>query len=150
MPVSGQAEATVRAWLLGNDQEAVSLTTQMTDSDMQAYDALLQALLSLAAGRRFASGYTDADVIRYVARVRAGTDVRAEDLELDPKATETVLRHALGQPTIPDADSQTRIRAVLALLTAILSELRLTEFDLGSLFAEAQYLVDGWFTEPSP
>lgn len=147
MSVTDQAGEVARAMLLGNDQEAISLTARMTDSDLRAYDALLQALLSLAAGRRFASGYSDADVIRYVARVRAGTDVRAEDLELHPTAAETVLRHALGQPTMPDADPEMRIRAVLALLTTMLSELELTEFDLGSLFAEAQALLDSWFTE---
>lgn len=147
MPVSDQVALATRALLLGNDQETVAITSGLGDAEMSAYDALLQAVLSLAAGQRFASGYTDGDVIRYVARVRAGTAVRAQDLDLDPTATEAVLRGSLGQPTPAVSDSQTRMRAILALLTTVMSELELNEPDIGSLLAKARALADGWLVQ---
>lgn len=150
MPVSTQVVTAVRTWLLADDQEAVGLISRLGDADAQVYGLLLQAVLSRAAGRRFAAGYNDGDVIRYVAKVRAGTDVRTQDLDLDPKAAEAVLRHALGKATPLDADAQTQMRALMALLTVMLSELALDESDLDSLLAEARAHTDRWLAQSTP
>src|SRR6516162_7028352 len=97
MAVTEGEVAALRALLLGDEQDYLPLTARLTDDEMRSYELLLQATLALAATRRFAAGFSDAGLIRYVARVRAGTAERAEDMALDPLATEAVLRHALGQ-----------------------------------------------------
>lgn len=146
MPVSEQVVAAVRA-LLVDDDHAVKLAARLNDSDAHVYGLLLQAVLSLAAGRRFASGYNDGDVIRYIAKVRLGTDVRAEDLGLDPKAAEAVLRHALGKETAFGDEAPTQMRAVMALLTVLLSELELDGPGLDSLLAEARQHANHWLSK---
>lgn len=146
MPVTDQVMGAARAYLWDDLQEATALTSRLSDADAHAYALLLQAILSLAAGRRFASGYNDGDVIRYVAKVRTGTDVRTEDLELDPKTAEAVLRHALGTVTPLETDAQTQMRAVMALLTVMLSELSLDESDIEEFLVEARKLTDQWMS----
>lgn len=146
MPVSDQAMGAARAYLLGDIQTATAFASPLSDADAHAYALLLQAVLSLAAGRRFSSGYNDGDVIRYVAKVRTGTDVRTEDLGLDPKVAEAVLRHALGTATPLETDAQTQMRAVMALLTVVLSELSLNDSDIEEFLVEARKLTDQWMS----
>lgn len=146
MPVTDQVMGAARAYLGDDLQKAAALTSRLSDADAHAYALLLQAVLSLAAGRRFAPGYNDGDVIRYVAGVRTGTDSRAEDLDLDPKAAEAVLRHALGRATLLETDAETQMRAVMALLTVVLSELSLDEPGLEALLGEAGKLADQWMS----
>jgi hypothetical protein len=147
MPVSDQAVMAAWALLLGDTQEAAALIEKLGDADMLAYELLLQAVLSLVAGQRFAPSYADGDVIRFIARIRAGTDVRIQDLNLDPKAAEAVLRQALGQPVSVVKDGQSRMRAIVALLTTMLDESSLTQVDLDPLLAKARELADGWLLE---
>ncbi|MBO0803006.1 MAG: hypothetical protein J2P25_08025 [Nocardiopsaceae bacterium] len=134
----------VRALLMADDDLGASAISRLGDADMQAYDALLQAVLAVAAGQRFADGYTEGDVIRYVARVRAGTDVRTEDMDLDPKTGEAMLGHALGKPAPHDPGPQIRLRASLALLTVILGDLKLSEPALDALLTDARTIADRW------
>jgi integrase len=97
MQVSDRQATALRALLAGTGQEAASAAARLTDEDMRAYELLLQASLTLTSRQRFASGYTSGDVIRCIARVRAGTPARSEDMDLDPLAAEALLRRALGQ-----------------------------------------------------
>jgi len=150
MPVSNQVVAAAKALLLGNSEESAVLTLRLSDADAQVYGLLLQAVLSLAAGRRFVSGYNDGDVIRYVAKVRAGTDARIQDLDLAPKAAEAVLRHALGKPTPLETDAQTQMRALMALLTVVLDDLELEEPGLDALLAEGRVHADRWLSNSPP
>lgn len=135
-----------KAYFMGDDQGAAALTIRLSDADARAYALLLQAVLSLAARRRFAPDCNDGDVIRYVAKVRIGTDARTEDLDLDPKAAEAVLRHALGTPTPLEADAQTQMRAVMALLTVVLSELDLDESGIDEFLDGARKLAGRWMS----
>jgi hypothetical protein len=142
MQVTAQQLAAVRALMLGDSPGFIRLGQHLTDTDMNACELLLQATLSVAASRRFSPGCSDGDLIRYVARIRAGTADRAQDLDLDPLATETTLRHALGQPVSYLKDPPTRLRSSMALLAVLASDLGLKEPGIDDVLTEARLLME--------
>jgi hypothetical protein len=147
MPVTDQHVAALRALILDDERRFIPLTAQLTDDDMLAYELLLRAALALAAARRFASGFSHGDLIRYVARLRAGTADRAEDMDLDPLAAEATLRRALGQPAPAVSDPRTRLRSTVALLTVVVGDLALGESRADALLVEARILANRWLAE---
>ena len=142
MLVTDQAFQLLRTFLAEPEQETLNRARHLTDADMPAFEALLEIALSIAACRRFAAGYTDGDIIRYVARIRAGTGYRDEDMALDPAATETTLRRALGKPVPAVTEPWARLRASVALLTVLAADLDLGEPAAEALLAQAQAIVE--------
>lgn len=149
MPVTDQQFAALRSFFLIGDQAAIERSARLTDADMPAYEALLQAALTTAACRRFADGFSEGELIRYVARMRAGTPGRDEDMALDPLATEAMLHHALGLSAPVIKDPWTRLRSVFALLTVLLFDLDLDEAAADALLAQARTLADQWLSTAS-
>lgn len=147
MPVADQQLSALRAQIAGDEQRFCRARTQLADADMQSYELLLQTVLSLAAGRRFASGYSASDVIQYAARVRAGTGERDEDMALDPRSAEATLRYALGQTVEYVKDPYTRLRCALALLTTLLIDLDLHDDEVDALLSDATSLANRWLAE---
>lgn len=148
MRVTEGQTAAARALIAGDEHDFVRLTTRLADADMYPYQLLLEAALALTATRRFGS-FTDGELIRYVARIRAGTPGRAEDMDLDPLAAEAALRRALGQPAPGDGDPWMRLRSVVALLGVLVSDLELDEAGVDGILAEARTLADRWIAEQS-
>jgi hypothetical protein len=142
MLVTDHAFQVLRALLAEPEQETLNRARQLTDGDMPAFEALLEIAVSVAACQRFAAGYTDGDVIRYVARIRAGTSFRDEDMALDPVTTEATLRRALGKPVPAVTDPWGRIRASVALLTVLASDLDLDELAAEALLSQSRAIVD--------
>jgi hypothetical protein len=142
MLVTDHAFQLLRALLAEPQQETLDRARQLTDADMPAFEALLEVAVSVAASQRFAAGYTDGDVIRYVTRIRAGTGLRDEDMALDPAATEATLRRALGKPVPAVTDPWARLRASVALLTVLASDLDLDEPAVEALLSRARTILD--------
>ena len=142
MLVADRASQVLRALLAEPQQEVLDRARQLTDADMPAFEALLEVAVSVAACQQFAAGYTDGDVVRYVARIRAGTGYRDEDMALDPAATEATLRRALGKPVPAVTDPWTRLRANIALLTVLAADLELDEPAAEALLAQARAIVE--------
>ena len=132
----GQAAA-ARALIAGDEHDFVRLTTRLADADKYPKQLLQEAALTLIATRRFGS-FTDGELIRYVARIRAGAPGRAEDMDLDPLAAEAALRRALGQPAPGTGDPWMRLRTVVALLRVLVSDLELDEAGVDGILAEAR------------
>jgi hypothetical protein len=142
MHVTDQAFQVLNALLAEPEQETLNRARQLTDAGMPAFEALLEVAVSVAACQRFAAGCTDGNVIRYVARIRAGTGVRDEDIVLDPAAAEATLRRAVGKPIPAVTDPWARIRPNVALLTVLASDLDLDEPAVEALLAQARAIVD--------
>ena len=142
MQETDQAFQVLRALLAEPEQETLNRAAQLTDADMPAFEALLEIAVSVAACQRFAAGYIDGDVIKYVARIRAGAGWRDEDMALDPVATEATLRRALGKPRPAVTDAWARIRANVALLTVLASDLDLDEAGVQALLYQSRAIVD--------
>ena len=145
MQVAGQPFQVLHALLVEPQEELPDATRQLTDADMPAFEALLQVAVSVAGCQQFAAGYTDGDVIRYVARMRAGTGYRDEDMALDPAATEATLRRALGKPVPVVTDPWARLRANMALLTVLAADLELDEPAAEALLVRAQAIAEQSF-----
>ena len=143
-----EGQAAARALIAGDEHDFVQLTARLSDADMYPCQLLLEAALALAATRRFGS-FTDGELIRYVARIRAGTRGRAEDMDLDPLAAEAALRRALGQPAPGTGDPWMRLRSVVALLRVLVSDLELDEAGVDGILAEARTLTDWWLAGQS-
>lgn len=142
MPVSTAEVAAVRALLLRDAENTVPLTAQLGDEGMLGYQYLLDAALSVAAGRRFPTSFTSADLVRYVAHVRGSRIADGDEYDFDPVIGENVLRSSLGQNVPGTADPETRFPAVIALLDALTESELSSEADVDDLLAEARKLAE--------
>lgn len=145
MSVSDQQESVLRALLAGDTREAGELTAAIPPEENPALLLLLQAGLVLTAHRYFAPAYDSGDVVRYVARLRAGL---LSGRDLDPRSAETVLRRALGEPVKGPADDRAWVPAVPALLTVLASDLPLSGSERDEALREATALALRWQSVP--
>jgi hypothetical protein len=105
------------------------------------YIALIDAAFFEAVDRRFAKAGTVADVIEFVADIRA----RSERLsEIDSRAAERLIRAALGDGSADDIDDKTRFGAEIVLLAGLIVDERLDDAGLDKFLAEARKLADSW------
>src|SRR5690554_3982902 len=86
-----EAASALRAVLVGDLEEFERLVPTVG----AGYDALFAGAFVEAVVRRFGRTRSKADIVRYVAAVRAGRS--GEPPDLDPMAAERLLRAALGE-----------------------------------------------------
>ena len=144
MLVTDAQVAALHAFLVQDPDTALPLTAQLGDQGMGGYLHLAEAALCVLAGRRFSPQFTRADLIRYVASVRASWIGDSTEYDLDPAAAESVLRYLLGSTDARIPDPKQRIRIVVALLDALAESELSSEADVGALLAEARDLADQW------
>ena len=109
MPVTDEQMVFLRAYLAGEAEVAERVKTDLLASGTaEGFAELLYAAFVLTARQRFSPTWTRADVIRFVAQVRAllskGPDA------LDPLAAEHQLRGALGEEmaSYPEKEASAR------------------------------------------
>ena len=83
MRVSDGQVAALRAFLIHDPDNTVPLTAQLGDEGIPGYQSLADAALSVAAGQRFTSRFTSADLVRYVASVRVSRMVDGDEYDFD-------------------------------------------------------------------
>ena len=93
---------------------------------------------------RFSPRFTNADLVRYVASVRVSRIGDGVEYDIDPLFAENVLRYFLGSAGVSLPDSEVRLRAVVALLNALVDSELSSEEEIGALLAEARELADRW------
>ena len=141
MPVTEEQVATLRANLAGDNDEFRRLWAQL---DRQAaktgYMALLAAAFFEAVDRRFGQNGTTADVIQFVASLRArlGKDADA----INPTVAERLIQDALGHGSIDDLTEEEIVATKVILLNALISEERLDDAGLDDFMATARMLGD--------
>ena len=143
-------EAALRAFLLHDAEEATRLTRQLGGEAMRDYQYLANAALSLIAGWRFRTGYSDADVVRCIAAIRLARTADGGESGLQPAIAENVLRYSLGQDAPDTTDHVERFRAVIALLDALAEGALPGEEDVDHLLAQARTLADLWAANGQP
>jgi hypothetical protein len=141
MEISDFDVATLRAQIAGNEKAAQqAVADQLTvTGDLTGLAMLVHAALVLAARRRFAPAWTGAEVIQYVAQVRAATAERPG--LLDPITAEDELRSALGERTTTRHEIGAVAAARLLLLTALVVTLGLKDDALLGLLDQARNLA---------
>jgi hypothetical protein len=138
----------LHAYLSGEYELAERLTSQAADSSAaDGIAELTYAAFVIAARRKFSPGWTDADMIRFVAHVRAPRGL--PDI-LDPRAAEHQLRSALGggeTRTAYHPDAEARAAAQVILLHALIQDLNLDEPARVDLLNQARNLANRLLTD---
>jgi hypothetical protein len=143
MPVTADQVATLRAYLAGDFDSHKRLFGQLDRTAAQAgYTALLTAAFFEAVDRRFAQSGTPADVVEFVADIRARHLKDAD--EIDPRAAERLILAILTDEEVDDLDTSTKVSTQVILLYALISDARLDEPGLDGFLAEARKLADEW------
>lgn len=147
MPVTDDEVAALRAFLSGDldlyhqirrglDHSAA---TRASDS------APVAAAFFEAVDRRFGDSGTAADVISYVADVRARSGEVAE--QVDPQAAERLIRAVMTDETIADIDTETKGRVFIVFLGALISDEQLDDDGLDAFLAQARKTADGFLSQ---
>jgi hypothetical protein len=138
MPVTDLEMVMLRAHIVGEDEEAQRAFDQqvMTSGDLSGLAWLVRAAFVIAARQKFAAGWNQAGVIRYVGRVRALLSERPG--LLDPRVAEDELASALGGQA-PTARAVGAVAAArLFLLDALIASLNLDDEAIDDLLGEAR------------
>lgn len=140
--VTDEHVAFLRSYLRG-DEEAVTRAWKRIES-RAGLAALVHAAFVITARQKFAPTWTRADVIRYVAHVRALLSERPDVLA--PRVAEQELRLALGDKTKPDHSAASAAAAQLILLNALLVSLDLDEVAVDRLLHHARETAERMLT----
>jgi hypothetical protein len=130
--VTDDQVAALRAYLTARDDaeaddaEARFLTLAKSNQ-LDEIGALVYCTFAAAVRRQFSPTWTSADLVRFVADVRASSP-RAATMISAP-AAENQLRGALGKELTWRPDEETRARVQLLLLTALAADLTGSELD---------------------
>jgi hypothetical protein len=142
MPVTDDEVAALRAYLQGNEALRRELYGRITTPAAKArYTALLAAAFMEAVKRRFGGRDSAAEVIEYVADVRARVPGVGE--KTDPSAAERLIRSVLaGDAHAPDIDARMRGRIFIFFLAAIISDAQYDDDQLEALLTVARKAAD--------
>lgn len=141
MPVTDDQVATLRA-LLANDRdrhERLRAGLDRTEAG-KGYMALIAASFGEAALRRFGSDYTQADIITFVADVRARSERVSESL--DPEVAERMLNAALGNASTQGLSREAKAGSQIFLLVGLIADEHLDDPGLDAFLADARKLAD--------
>ena len=145
MPVTADQVATLRAYLAGDFDSHQRLFGQLDRTAAQTgYMALLTAAFFEAVDRRFAKNGTTADVIEFVADVRARHLKDAD--EIDQRAAERLILAIFTDEEIDDIDSETKVSTQIILLFALIADEGFDGAGLDEFLAEARKLADEWIS----
>lgn len=140
MPVTDEQTAALRAFL-SFDPSSERLTRDLADAGrLDGFGALAHAAFVIAVRRRFAPTWTSAQIVGFTARLRNA--LRPQGIDLDPKATEILIRKALGDPVTSDGDDKTQARAMTLVLVDLMADEHLSDDSLDAFMAEARALAD--------
>lgn len=141
MPVTGEQVRALRAFL-AFDPIYERLTRELAASGRwPGFGELVCSAFVTAVRRRFAPTWISAQVVRFTAQVRNG--LRTEGVDLDPLATEILIRQALGDRiTSSHDDNNTHAQVMMFVLGELISQEHLDESGLDDFLAEARALAD--------
>lgn len=137
--VTDEHVAALRALLTGNLEEHERLRDQLSPDSREGYAALITAAFFEATERRFGQDYTRADVIDFVADVRARSSRISETM--DPVAAERMILAVVGDEDIEDLDDRTRGALQIVLLAGLIADEELDGPALDDTLAKARALA---------
>lgn len=141
MQVTDTHMAALRA-LLTADDSYEDLVARLRDQGAEVPLGVLAGnAFTMLARRHWASGYTTADVINFVAEVRA--TLETSEFSIDPHAAELVLRAALtGEPVADGIDPIVRGTVQMLLLGILAAEQDFDEADLNQFLVQVRELSE--------
>lgn len=130
------AAAMLRAMLTGDEADFGRLAAAAGgNSTADAFNLLLAIAFVIALRRNFRDGYTVADVIRLVARLRSYSAEAAE--AIDPVGAERVIRIALGESSDTEADEATKSNTQALTLMILVGDRDLSSEELDGFIANS-------------
>jgi hypothetical protein len=132
------AAAMLRAMLTGDESSFGHLAAAAeSDGTADTLNLLLAVAFVIAVRRHFRDGYTAADVIRLVAKLRSYAAAAAA--AIDPVGAERVIRIALGESSDPDtgADEGTKSNTEALTLMILVGDRDLSSKELDGFIADA-------------
>jgi hypothetical protein len=140
VPVTDEQVVTLRAFLVF-DPLYERLTRELAGTGRwHGFSDLVVSAFVTAARRRFAPTWTSAQIVRFAAQIRNG--LRPHGVDLDPLATETLLRQALGDRITSNHDDTTHAQVMLYVLAELIASEHLDQAGLDAFLAEARTLAD--------
>ena len=141
MPVTDDQVAALRALLRDDMDRHRQLFAALDRAEAKkGYPALVTAAFIEAVERRFGTGYQPADIVAFVADVRARSDRLAS--RLDPDVSERAIHAVLGEGTVRGLDKEAVTGAKLLLLAAVIADAQLDDAGLDEFLAAARKLAD--------
>ncbi|HEY0541924.1 MAG TPA: hypothetical protein VGD53_26390 [Actinoallomurus sp.] len=141
MALSDEHVAALRGFLAFEPDEGVRLTGRLAQTDdLQSYGVLIYAAFVTAVRRRFSPTWTVPEVIGFVASVRAR--LLGDEIEIDPRAAELLMRRALGDSVTGDLDDETKARAQILVLAELIADEQLNASGLDQFMGQARALAD--------
>jgi hypothetical protein len=136
--------AALHAHLVGEYDEFERLCARPEMLDAKTgLDTLHAATFIESVHRRFDQQRSTAEIIQFVAAVRARLDPETAD-ELDPGRAERLIKVTLGEmPPDPDLDDTAKALQI-PLLNALIADERLDDSGLKELLTKARALADKW------
>jgi hypothetical protein len=140
--VTDEQVAMLRAHLNGDKAEHDRLAAEPDPPDFQpGFNALVATAFVEAVNRRFGRDRLLADIVRFVAHMRAEF-LRDPDL-LDPIAAEKLIQAALGdQQAAAELDDDAKARGQVFLLPALVDEAKLDRDGVDGLLTTARNQTD--------
>jgi hypothetical protein len=144
MTVTDEQVAVLRAHLAGDVDGYRRLWEQLDrEAAKIGYPSLIAAAFFKAVDLHFRQGQTtNADVVEFVANVRARFDETGADV--NPQAAEAMILTVLGAETKTDFDDGTVADAQLTVLTAIILDEQMADEELDAFLSEARELANQW------
>jgi hypothetical protein len=131
----------LRAMLAGDSEGYEKVTRQIAQGEKSwDFGILVASAFCVAVQRRFAGGYTSADVIHLVADER--TRFNNPDRDFDPRIAERLIRAALGHGSAEGLPESERARIQIAFLMGLVADADLDEEGLAEFMAAARKLAD--------
>ena len=121
----------MKAFLAGDFTEYDRLTSRMNESGWDGYQYLLGAVFLEAIDRRFATGYTRADITGLVADARRRFDKSGTVLDLG--AAERLVLAALGEGLVDDLNDRIRAQTQILILGELVTKEQRPDADLDDL-----------------
>ena len=133
--------AVLRSFLVdGSEDEMASLREHaLRDGGVDGFGALVYAAFVTAVRRRFSPTWSRADVIQYVADVRARVSEMPD--AINPRAAENRIRLALNDQVVDDVDMETRAGIQVIFLKVLVDDAELDDPGIDELLQTARNLV---------
>jgi hypothetical protein len=145
MAVSDAQVATLRAQLAGHLDEYLDLLGQIDNApDRQAYSALVVAGFCEAVERRFGKNSEKADVVSFVAEVRATSEAAAQ--KIDPQAAERLITAVYTDEDVSDVGADQKKDLYVLLLPALIGDEQFSEAELDKFLVDSRRLADQWLS----
>jgi predicted nucleic acid-binding protein len=141
MPVTDDQAAALRALLRDDMDSYRRLFDALHRAEARkGYTALVTGAFIEAVERRFGAAYQPADIVTFVASIRARSDRLAA--ELDPEVAERVIRVVLEDAPVDDLSRNAVTGAQMLLLGGLIADAHLDDAGLDEFLAAARKLAD--------